>query len=136
MDVNFRIYLTNFYLFVTCIYLYNNQKGRFLMMEIIQKPWGRISADYKKRPRKVFKKFPWPSSWTFCFLLNSQVTIVCEHLDLSHPFCMQYLCPSEYMYHIPYSLCEELWSSLTQDLLRPTCVQRSLSSMICLTYNE
>jgi hypothetical protein len=121
MGVNFRIYLTNFYLFVTCIYLYNNQKGRFLMIEIIQKLWGRISADCKKRPKKVFKKFPWPSSWTFSFLLDNQVTIVCEHLDLSHPFCMQYLCPSEYMYHI--CLCEELCSSLTEDLLGRTCVQ-------------
>jgi len=55
MGVNFRIYLTNFYLFVTCIYLYNNQKGRFLMMEIIQKPWGRISADCKKRPKRFLR---------------------------------------------------------------------------------
>jgi len=112
MGVNFRIYLTNFYLFVTCIYLYNNQKGRLLMMEIIQKPWGRISADCKKIPKKVFKKFPWPSSWTFCFLLHNQGTIVCEHLDHSHAFCMQYLCPLDYIYHIPYSLCESyvhLW---------------------------
>ncbi len=123
MGVNFRIYLTNFYLFVTCIYLYNNQKGRLLMMEIIKKPWGRISADFKKIPRKVFKKFPWPSSWTFCFLLHNQGTIVCEHLDHSHAVCMQYLCPLDYMYHIPYSLCEELCSSLTQDLLGWTCVQ-------------
>jgi hypothetical protein len=36
---------------------------------------------------------------------------------------MQYLCPSDYIYHIPYPLCEELCSSLTQDLLGRTCVQ-------------
>ncbi len=36
---------------------------------------------------------------------------------------MLYLCPPEYMYHIPYSLCDELRSSLTQDLLGQTCVQ-------------
>jgi len=58
------------------------------MMEIIQKPRGVISADCKKRPKKVFKKFPWPSSWTFCLLL--QGTSVCEYLDHFHPFCMQY----------------------------------------------
>jgi hypothetical protein len=123
MGVNFRIYLTDFYLFVTRIYLYNNQKGRLLMMEIIQKPWGRISADCKKIAKKVFKKFAWPSSGTFWFLLHNQGTTVCEHLDHSHPFCMQYLCPSEYMSHIPYSLCEELCPSLTQDLLGQTYVQ-------------
>jgi hypothetical protein len=36
---------------------------------------------------------------------------------------MQCLCPLEYIYHIPYSLCEELCSSLTQDLLGRTCIQ-------------
>ncbi len=74
-------------------------------------------------------------SWTFCFLLPNQGTIVCEHLDHFHPFCMQYLYPLEYIPHSLF-LCEEFCTSFIQDLLGQTCVSRSLSSMIYLNYNE
>jgi len=135
MGVNFWIYLTNFYLFGTCIYLYNNQKARLLMMEIIQKPWGIISVDCKKIPKKVLKKFPWPSSWTFCFLLHNQGTIVCELLDHFHPFCMQYLCPSEYIPHSLFPMWRVLYILHSRFAWSDVC-SRSLSSMIYLNYNE
>jgi len=135
MGVNFWIYLTNFYLFVTCIYLCNNEKARLLMMEIIQKPWGIISVDCKKIPKKVFKKFPWPSSWTVYLLLHNQGTIVCEYLDHFHPFCMQYWTPWECIPHSLFSMWRVTYT-FDSRFARSDLCSRSLSSMIYLNYNE
>jgi hypothetical protein len=57
MGANFRIYLTDFYLFVTCIYLFK-PKGQTLDDANNSKTTGIINVDCKKDTSKGFKEIP------------------------------------------------------------------------------